>query len=145
MNKLILSAAAVAAVAVGVAYALKPQPEPETAETAAPIEGAPIVAVALPDTLSSEAQIGKRAFDAVCAACHGANAAGSLGYGPPLVHKIYEPSHHGDMSFVMAAQRGVQSHHWRFGDMPPQTGVTGADIKAIIAYVRELQRANGIN
>ncbi len=57
---------------------------------------------------------------------------------------IYEPSHHGDMAFVMAAQRGVQAHHWRFGDMPPQEGLTEGDLKAIVAYVREMQRANGI-
>jgi hypothetical protein len=29
--------------------------------------------------------------------------------------------------------------------MPPQTGCTQGDVKAIIAYVRELQLANGIN
>lgn len=50
-----------------------------------------------------------------------------------------------DLSFLMAAQRGVQAHHWRFGNMPPQEGVTQGDVKAIISYVRELQRANGIN
>lgn len=36
------------------------------------------------------------------------------------------------------------AHHWTFGDMPPQTGLTRADVVAIVTYVRELQRANGI-
>ena len=82
---------------------------------------------------------------AVRATCHGTDASGRMGYGPPLVHRIYEPSHHGDMAFLIAAQRGVKSHHWPFGDMPPQEGLTQGDVKSIVAYVRELQRANGID
>ena len=89
--------------------------------------------------------LGQRAFDAVCADCHGENAAGKMGFGPPLVHKIYEPSHHADMSFVLAVQNGVRAHHWQFGDMPAQSGLTQADVGGIITYVRELQRASGIN
>ena len=45
---------------------------------------------------------------------------------------------------VLAARRGVRAHHWGFGDMPPVEGVTDADIAAIIAYVRTLQKANGV-
>ena len=88
--------------------------------------------------------MGQRVFNAVCAACHGDNAAGKMGSGPPLVHKIYEPSHHGDMAFLLAVQNGVRAHHWRFGNMPPQDGLTRADVMAVVAYVRELQQANGI-
>jgi hypothetical protein len=40
---------------------------------------------------------------------------------------------------------GVQSHHWRFGNMPSIEDLTRGDVKMIIAYIRELQRANGIN
>ncbi|PTQ76005.1 c-type cytochrome [Celeribacter persicus] len=146
MNKFILPLAGAAALALGAYLIFKPEPETTPlASSSRPAQGDPIVSVALPDALSPNAQIGKRAFDSVCAACHGENAAGKEGFGPPLVHKIYEPSHHGDMSFLLAAQRGVQAHHWRFGDMPPQEDVTQGDVKAIIAYVRELQRANGIN
>lgn len=101
------------------------------------------VEVAVPSVFSEEAQMGERAFNAVCAACHGANGAGS-GMGPPLVHRIYEPSHHGDQAFEMAAANGVRAHHWRFGDMPPQPALTKADLRTVITYVRELQRANGI-
>ena len=99
--------------------------------------------VVVPTTFSAEAQMGERAFNGVCATCHGANAAGSK-LGPPLVHRIYEPSHHGDQAFEMAAANGVRAHHWRFGDMPPQPALTKADLRTVIAYVRELQRANGI-
>ena len=108
-------------------------------------DGDPIAQVTLPAELSKNTQIGKRVFEAKCAACHGVNAAGQNGIAPPLVHKIYEPSHHGDASFLLAARNGVRSHHWKFGNMPPVEGLTDADMKMVVVYVRELQRANGIN
>lgn len=107
--------------------------------------GAAMVQVIVPDTFSDNARIGQVAFEAKCAVCHGANAAGQDGVAPPLVHKIYEPSHHGDAAFLLAVKNGVRAHHWRFGNMPPVEGVTDGDVKMIVAYVRELQRANGIN
>lgn len=107
--------------------------------------GAPLALVTLPASLSAEAELGKQAFEANCVACHGVNAAGIDGSGPPLIHKIYEPSHHGDLSFFMAAQNGVRAHHWPFGNMPPVEGTTEDEVKNIIAYIRELQHANGIN
>lgn len=113
-------------------------------DTSTLAEGALIVEVALPAELSDEAQIGKRAFEAKCAECHGTNAAGQNGVAPPLVHKIYEPSHHSDMAFVLAAKNGVRAHHWNFGNMPPVKGVTDGDVKMIARYVRELQKKNGI-
>jgi hypothetical protein len=58
---------------------------------------------------------------------------------------IYEPGHHGDESFQRAAAQGVRAHHWRFGNMPPVEGVTRSDVKMIISYVRDLQRATGIH
>ena len=87
---------------------------------------------------------GEAVFKTNCASCHGVNAAGKDGFGPPLVHKIYEPSHHGDMAFVLAVKQGVRAHHWKFGNMPPVAGVSDQEVQAIIAYVRALQRANGI-
>jgi hypothetical protein len=38
----------------------------------------------------------------------------------------------------------VSAHHWRFGDMPPQPAVAPAEVARITRYIRELQRANGI-
>ena len=106
--------------------------------------GTPIASVSLPDTLSARAQAGQKTYDANCASCHGPNAAGQDGTAPPLVHVIYEPGHHGDESFQRAVARGVRAHHWRFGNMPPVEGLSRRDVAAIVAYVRELQRANGI-
>lgn len=142
-TKLIAGGAALV-IAAGGYFLTRGGPPKETAK-APPVQGVPMVEVTLPDTLSAEAEIGKNAFDAVCAACHGQDAAGKVGFGPPLVHKIYEPSHHGDISFVLAVQNGVRAHHWRFGDMPAQDGLTKADVAGIVTYVRELQRTNGIN
>ncbi len=156
MNKMIWVAAGALVLGGGIAFLLTPQQAvQQTGETAghsmAPpdtsgvAQGAPIIEVKLPAELSANAQIGKRAFEAKCAACHNDNAAGQNGVAPPLVHKIYEPSHHGDASFMAAAMNGVVSHHWNFGNMPPVKGITQADVKYIATYVRELQRANGIN
>ena len=103
----------------------------------------PIAEVRVP-TLSAAATAGEAVFDANCAACHGDNAAGRDGAGPPLVHTIYEPNHHSDAAFFLAARQGVRSHHWPFGNMPPVEGVSDDDVALIVAYVRELQRANGV-
>jgi len=109
----------------------------------APVSGEPLVTVKLPE-LTRTAARGEVLFQENCAICHGDNAAGRDGIGPPLVHKIYEPGHHADGAFYLAAQQGVRAHHWPFGDMPPVDTVTLQDVERIIAYVRELQRANGI-
>lgn len=101
------------------------------------------VDVSVPAALSPVAQAGQKAFNAVCAECHGQNASGS-DKGPPLVHDIYNPGHHADGAFYMAAKRGVRAHHWPFGDMPPQPAVNEEQIGQIVAFVRELQQANGI-
>jgi len=92
---------------------------------------------------SQIANKGQDLFNENCAACHGANASGS-DKGPPLIHRIYEPNHHGDGAIVNAAMKGVRSHHWKFGNMPPVEGITQQKVLKIVRYVRELQRANGI-
>ena len=101
------------------------------------------VEVEVPDDLSPVAQAGQEAFQVQCAECHGL-AAGGTDKGPPLVHKWYHPGHHADAAFVLAAKRGVPQHHWNFGSMPPQPQIGDRSLQQIIAYVRELQQANGI-
>ena len=92
---------------------------------------------------SKTGAIGEKAFAANCATCHGVNAVGT-DKGPPLVHKIYNPGHHADGAFYLAARNGTRQHHWRFGNMPAQPQVSDDDLQAIVKYVRELQQANGI-
>lgn len=122
--------------AIGTFYIVNQEPEPVSA-------GPAMVAVTVPALSASEKE-GEAAYNASCAACHGKNAAGQEGVAPPFVHRIYEPGHHGDQAFLIAALNGVRAHHWRFGDMPPVEGVTEDEISSIVAYVRALQRANGI-
>ncbi len=93
--------------------------------------------------LSAMATRGEVSFTQACASCHGVNASGT-DLGPPLVHDIYNPGHHGDGSFFAAGQRGVRAHHWPFGNMPAQPQIKQAEMTNIIRYVRELQIANGI-
>lgn len=113
-------------------------------DTSGLARNAPIVDVAVPAEFSADARMGQRGFEAKCASCHGMNAAGQTGLAPPLVHKTYEPNHHSDITFVLAAKNGVRAHHWQFGNMPPVEGVTNADVLLIARYIRELQKENGI-
>ena len=116
-----------------------------TTSTATELQvGEPIEGVLVPDQISDLGLLGKNIFDLKCQSCHGINAAGRHEIGPPLVHKIYEPSHHSDQSFYRAVALGVKSHHWPFGNMAAVEGLTKGDVKAIISYVRELQQENGI-
>ncbi len=86
---------------------------------------------------------GEELFAENCAVCHGTQADGT-NTGPPLVHRLYEPGHHPDFSFQNAIKRGVISHHWDFGDMPPVPGISESEAAQIIAHIRDLQREGGI-
>ena len=86
---------------------------------------------------------GERRYRGSCAPCHGSLATGSDA-GPPLVHRIYEPSHHSDASFRLAVTRGVRAHHWSFGNMPPIPEMDSTAIAGVTAYVRWLQQKAGI-
>ena len=112
-------------VAGGISYALRPKTLQTTQSDASiSLENGVLAEVLVPETLSQNAQVRKLGFEAKCAVCHGVNAAGQDGVAPPLVHIIYEPSHHGDESFQRAVAMGVRGHHWPFGDMPPVGGVS---------------------
>ena len=96
-----------------------------------------------PAPLSQEGEAGAALFKVNCQVCHGPNAAGTK-LGPPLIHDIYNPGHHSDQAFYLAAATGVRQHHWPYGDMPPQPQVAREEVTQIIRYIRELQEANGI-
>ena len=94
-------------------------------------------------TTAGDPRAGAALYADNCAACHGADLRGTPA-GPPFLHEVYEPGHHADASFLLAVQRGVPQHHWDFGAMPPVPGLDQQDVADIIAFVREEQRAVGI-
>lgn len=143
MNRKYIGISACAVAAIAAYLFLRPNPAEEAAQ-AAPAEDNAIVAIQMPP-IDGNAAIGQRIFEHACASCHGTNAVGVEGAGPPLIHVIYEPSHHADESFQRAVTNGVRSHHWRFGDMPPVEGLTRGEVAMVTAYIREIQCANGIN
>ena len=118
------------------------EPRIVTTESTADTAKATDVAAARPD-FSDTALAGEELFNANCALCHGANAAGT-DQGPTFIDRIYHPGHHSDSSFRRAVTQGVRQHHWTFGDMPPVATVTADGVERIICYIRELQRQNGI-
>ncbi len=86
--------------------------------------------------------LGEPLYQANCATCHGTDLRGTSN-GPSHLSVVYEPNHHGDIAFILAARNGVEAHHWPFGDMPPVPGLSDEDLAAIVAYVRHIQRAEG--
>ena len=86
---------------------------------------------------------GKSLYEKNCAACHGVALDGT-DKGPPFLHRVYVPSHHGDAAFQLAVRNGVRAHHWKFGDMQPVPAVSADDVAHITAYVRVGQRQAGI-
>lgn len=87
--------------------------------------------------------LGKSLFEADCTSCHGTWGKGTE-KGPPLMHRLYIASHHGDAAFYRAALTGTRAHHWKFGDMPAVEGMTREKMDKIIPYIRWLQEKNGI-
>lgn len=85
---------------------------------------------------------GDALYQANCASCHGTDLRGT-DQGPSHLSVVYEPGHHGDAAFLLAARNGTQQHHWRFGNMEPVPGLSDEDIAAIVAFVRENQRTQG--
>ena len=78
-----------------------------------------------------------------CASCHGVALEGTDS-GPPFLDAVYRPGHHADAAFLLATLRGVRSHHWDFGDMPPVAGLSADQVAAIVEFVRARQAAAGI-
>jgi mono/diheme cytochrome c family protein len=106
-------------------------------------EPAPPAANFDPGPVPPQLAEGERGYDRNCRACHGPLGTGSEA-GPPLVHRIYQPSHHADAAFQLAVTRGVRAHHWTFGNMPPVPAMDSAAIAGVTGYVRWLQQRAGI-
>jgi cytochrome c5 len=86
---------------------------------------------------------GQMLYEKYCSSCHGAQLSGS-DKGPPLIHPLYKPSHHGDRAFYHAALQGSQQHHWEFGNMPPVEGMTAKKMDSVVPFVRYYQKQKGL-
>ncbi len=117
--------------------------EPESQSSPPPTDEIQVVLRGIAATSPPELAQGKTLFEQNCSVCHGPAGDGTA-QGPPLVHIIYEPNHHADAAFILAARNGVRAHHWRFGDMAPLPGVTDEMVLEIVGYIRWLQRQVGI-
>lgn len=87
--------------------------------------------------------LGETVYAENCAECHGEDLRGT-DRGPSPLSEVYEPGHHPDASFAAAIAQGSPQHHWEFGDMPPVEGLDEAETAAVIAYVRSVQEAEGL-
>ena len=115
-------------------------PSPPTPSTSTPT--AEPTPTATPEARFSGTD-GRSLYGQACAVCHGQNLEGTNA-GPTFLNRIYAPWHHADISFIFAVERGVRAHHWNFGNMAPVEGLTHEQVLAIIAFIREQQRAAGI-
>jgi len=87
-------------------------------------------------------EVGAELYARSCAECHGPDLRGTAS-GPSFLSIVYEPGHHPDAAFHLAVAQGVRPHHWNFGPMLPIPGLSTEEVDAIVAFVRETQRAEG--
>ena len=87
-------------------------------------------------------QQGRIAFAGECARCHGRLARGTE-RGPDLIHPDYGPRVRSDAQFRRAVREGLPAARG-FGAMPPSPDVSKRRLERMIAFLRELQRADGI-
>lgn len=95
------------------------------------------------ETMSPEAEVGRMAFAARCASCHGVEAGGT-DRGPSLLVADYGPERRTDAHFRAAILRGQTAWRWDYGDMPAISGVEEPTLSALVSFVREAQQAEGI-
>lgn len=84
---------------------------------------------------------GRAAFATECAGCHGRTAEGT-GRGPALAVDSLGPARFGDDAIRRAVREGVAGVG--DGPMPAQPELTDRQLDDIVAFLRELQRINGI-
>lgn len=119
-------------------------PQPTSTPTAAPTaETTPTPTPDAPTAPRFSGTDGRELYGQACAVCHGQALEGTNA-GPTFLNRIYAPWHHADIAFIFAVERGVRAHHWNFGNMAPVEGLSHEQVLAIIAFIREQQRAAGI-
>ena len=96
-------------------------------------------AVASPDVVLGEQRYAQR-----CAMCHGADLRGSR-IGPSHLSSVFGPEQTTDAMFADAIRNGGRSGRFpQYDAMPAVPGLSNHEITSIIAYVRSVQRAQGL-
>ena len=90
----------------GSACSAEPESQPPSPTPAPPTDERQVVLRGIAATSPPEMAQGKTLFEQNCSVCHGPAGDGTV-QGPPLVHIIYEPNHHADAAFILAARNGV--------------------------------------
>jgi len=85
---------------------------------------------------------GRIAFASECAQCHGRLARGTR-HGPDLIAPAYGPAIASDDRIRRAVRNGVATADGRLA-MAAVPGVSERDLARMIAFLREMQRVNGI-
>lgn len=94
--------------------------------------------------LSALAQQGRVVLNERCSECHGVDGTGGSRKGPPILHSMYRREIFPDFVFKRSVLEGKREKNWRFGPMAPVEGLSDQDLDGIIAFVREVQDASGI-
>lgn len=102
-----------------------------------------VVSPTIPELGALEQQ-GRDIVNAQCIECHGVDGTGGTRKGPPLLHPMYRFDIYPDYHFKRVMKEGRPEHHWRFGPMPAQPQLSDAQTTSIIAYVRAVHDANGV-
>ena len=88
-------------------------------------------------------QLGGIAYAKECTECHGRTARGTV-RGPNLIHPDYGPGKRSDAQFSQALREGKQARRAGYLDMPAVQDRSERNLKQLVAFLREVQRANGI-
>lgn len=94
--------------------------------------------------LSELAQHGRKVINARCAECHGVDGTGGSKKGPPMLHPMYREAVYPDYHFKRVVREGKAEKNWRFGPMPAIPDISDDDLDAVVAFVREVQKATNV-
>lgn len=94
--------------------------------------------------LSASAEHGRTIINTQCAECHGVDGTGGSRKGPPILHSMYRAEIFPNFVFKRSVLEGKREKNWRFGPMPAMPELSEADVNGVIAFVREVQTATGI-
>jgi len=94
--------------------------------------------------LTVSGKLGRIIVNEQCAECHGEDATGNSRNGPPLMHPMYREEIFPDFHFRRVLKEGRPSRAWQFGPMPAQPQLSDEDITNVIAFIREVHDATGV-